>query len=377
MNDDFFRMIAEAAFSNPFSGERIEFSHGVAGEYCEVRFGQGYAASTLGLGAVFEIAVQRALARIKLGMQDDLALGNLDAKRDWGHAKDYVEGMWLMLQAKKPDDFVLATGKTYTVRYFIDLAFGEVGIKLEWDYENRTLDTHVPGYTKQALHKYQHPAPKRAHHAPAKAAPIQYGAKVQTTSHNTSPKISPERIKHIQDVVGTFAWYVRACDPTMVATLSSIATRQANATTNLEDEVHQFLDYCHTHPNAGVRFIASDMPLALHSDASYLSEPESKSRAAGHFYMGKKDNESFDNGAILTLSKIIKHVMSSASEAETAALFYNCKAAAPLRVTLLEMGHPQGKTMVTTDNSAAVGLIKKSMIPKAAKSYDMRFNYLK
>jgi len=162
----------------------------------------------------------------------------------------------------------------------------------------------------------------------------------------------------------------------MAATLSSIATRQANATTNLEDEVHQFLDYCHTHPNAGVRFVASDMLLALHSDTSYLSEPNSKSRAAGHFYMGKKDNESFDNGAILTLSKIIKHVMSSASEAETAALFYNCKVAAPLRVTLLEMGHPQGKTMVSTDNSAAVGLIKKSMIPKAAKSYDMRFNYL-
>jgi hypothetical protein len=93
--------------------------------------------------------------------------------------------------------------------------------------------------------------------------------------------------------------------------------------------------------------------------------------------MGKKNDESFDNGAILTLSKIIKHVMSSASEAKTAALFYNCKAVAPLRVTLLEMGHPQDRTMVTTDNSAAVGLIKKSMIPKAAKSYDMRFNYLK
>ena len=76
--------------------------------------------------------ITRAVAKIKLGLQDALYLGNLDAKRDWGHAKDYVEGMWLMLQAKKPDDFVLATGKTYTVRHFIDLAFAEVGIKLEW-----------------------------------------------------------------------------------------------------------------------------------------------------------------------------------------------------------------------------------------------------
>jgi GDPmannose 4,6-dehydratase len=76
--------------------------------------------------------ITRAVAKIKLGLQKTLYLGNLDAKRDWGHAKDYVEGMWLMLQADKPDDFVLATGKTYTVRHFIDLAFAEVGIKLDW-----------------------------------------------------------------------------------------------------------------------------------------------------------------------------------------------------------------------------------------------------
>ena len=252
-----------------------------------------------------------------------------------------------------------------------------VGIKLEWDYDKRTLNTHVPGFTKRALHKYQHPAPNRPQHAPAQAAPIQYGAKVQTTQQDTSPYISAERVKRIQDVVGTFAWYSRACDPTMAATLSSIATRQSKATTNLEDEVHQFLDYCATHPNAGVRFVASDMVLAMHSDASYLSEPNSKSRAAGHFFLTKRNDESFNNGAILTLSKIIKHVMTSASEAETAALFYNCKAAAPLRVTLMEMGHPQGKTPTTTDNTTTQGLITKTMIPKAAKSYDMRFNWLK
>ena len=178
-------------------------------------------------------------------------------------------------------------------------------------------------------------------------------------------------------MVGTFAWYSRAVDPTMAATMSSIASRQSRGTEDLEQEVKQFLDYCATHPNAGVRFVASDMILALHSDASYLSEPKVKSRTAGHFFLGKQNDEDFDNGAIMTLSKIIKHVMSSASEAETAAMFYNCKAASPLRVTLEEMDHAQPKTQVTTDNSAAQGLITKTMIPKAAKSYDMRFNFLK
>ena len=79
----------------------------------------------------------------------------------------------------------------------------------------------------------------------------------------------------------------------------------------------------------------------------------------------------------MTISKIVKHVMSSASEAETAALFYNCKATSPLCTTLAEMGHPQPATPVTTDNSTAQGLFTKSMIPKTAKAYDMRFNWLK
>jgi GDPmannose 4,6-dehydratase len=76
--------------------------------------------------------ITRAVAAIHLGFQDRLYLGNIDAKRDWGHAKEYVRGMWLMLQQDQPDDFVLATGKTTTVRQFVDWAFDEIGIKLTW-----------------------------------------------------------------------------------------------------------------------------------------------------------------------------------------------------------------------------------------------------
>lgn len=76
--------------------------------------------------------ITRAVARISLGLQKKVYLGNLDAKRDWGHAKDYVEGMWRMLQQDEPDDFVLATGKTVPVRDFVNMAFAEVGIEVEW-----------------------------------------------------------------------------------------------------------------------------------------------------------------------------------------------------------------------------------------------------
>ena len=77
--------------------------------------------------------ITRAAARISLNMQNKLYLGNIDSKRDWGHAKDYVEGMWMILQHDKPDDFILATGETHTVRKFVELAFKSVNIDLIWE----------------------------------------------------------------------------------------------------------------------------------------------------------------------------------------------------------------------------------------------------
>jgi len=79
--------------------------------------------------------ISKAVARIKLGKQDVLELGNLDSKRDWGYAGDYVEGMWRILQQDAPNDYVLATGETHTIREFVELAFKEVSIDLSWDGE--------------------------------------------------------------------------------------------------------------------------------------------------------------------------------------------------------------------------------------------------
>jgi len=77
--------------------------------------------------------ITRAAAAIELGLQERLYLGNIDAKRDWGHARDYVDGMWRILQQERPDDYVLATGETHTVREFCERAFGEIGRPIEWD----------------------------------------------------------------------------------------------------------------------------------------------------------------------------------------------------------------------------------------------------
>ncbi|MEA2039585.1 MAG: GDP-mannose 4,6-dehydratase, partial [Thermodesulfobacteriota bacterium] len=74
-----------------------------------------------------------AIARIKLGLKHDLYLGNLDAKRDWGYAGDYVKAMWLMLQQEEPRDYVIATGEAHSVREFVEKAFKEVGITIAWE----------------------------------------------------------------------------------------------------------------------------------------------------------------------------------------------------------------------------------------------------
>jgi GDPmannose 4,6-dehydratase len=88
--------------------------------------------------------ITRALARIKLGLQDTLYLGNLDAKRDWGHAKDYVEMQWLMLQQQQPEDFVIATGVQYSVREFVTIAAQELGIEVKWKGHGPTEKGYDP-----------------------------------------------------------------------------------------------------------------------------------------------------------------------------------------------------------------------------------------
>jgi GDPmannose 4,6-dehydratase len=94
--------------------------------------------------------ITRALTRIKLGLQKNLFLGNLNARRDWGHARDYVEVQWLMLQQEKPEDFVIATGKQYSVRDFINLAAKNLNMKIEWKGKN---EKEVGIYNNQEIIK--------------------------------------------------------------------------------------------------------------------------------------------------------------------------------------------------------------------------------
>ena len=128
---------------------------------------------------------------------------------------------------------------------------------------------------------------------------------------------------------------------------------------------------------AVLTYKASDMVLAIHSDASYLSEPKARSRAGGHMFISSNDDIPTNNGAVLNISQIIRAVMSSAAEAELGALFINAKTAVSMRHTLEEMGHPQPRTPIQTDNKTANDLLTNKIMPKALKAMDMRFHWLR
>jgi len=113
-----------------------------------------------------------------------------------------------------------------------------------------------------------------------------------------SPPLTSDQIKRVQKIVGTLLYYGHVVDSTLLTALSAIVARQSNGTQAVAEACHQLLDYVAMHPDAGIRYHACDMILAVHTDASYLSELGGKSRATGHFYLTNRNNEDFNNGAI-------------------------------------------------------------------------------
>ena len=116
------------------------------------------------------------------------------------------------------------------------------------------------------------------------------------------------------------------------------------------------------HPNAIITYQASDMVLAGHSDASYLSETNAHSRAGGHFFMSNNDTITGNNGAVLTISQSIKAVMSLAAEAEIGALYINCREAISVQHALKFLGHKQPPTPMQMENTTALGVVNDNVM---------------
>jgi hypothetical protein len=172
-------------------------------------------------------------------------------------------------------------------------------------------------------------------------------------------------------------YYARAVDPTVLMSLNGIATEQTKATEKMQAATNQMLDYLATHPDATIRYHASDMILHIHSDASYLSVSNSRSRLGGLLFLGNTPPaQETLNGSILNVAAVIKNVVASAAESVVGACFHNAQSGAPLRVTLTELGHTQPPTPLRTDNSTANGIVNETIKQKRSKAMDMRYHWL-
>jgi hypothetical protein len=151
------------------------------------------------------------------------------------------------------------------------------GMTLKWDYKNRTCDISMPGYVSNVLSKFQHDAPKYPQHTPSRYATPVYGVKTQYATKDETLPLTAKQFLTIQKVTGSILYYARAVDPTVLMPLNDEATEKTQVATN------QLLDYLATHPYATIRYHASDMILHIHSDASYLSISNTRSRLGGLF----------------------------------------------------------------------------------------------
>ena len=168
-------------------------------------------------------------------------------------------------------------------------------------------------------------------------------------------------------MVQKLLYYALAIDNTVLVTLFDLGSEQTRSTKTTITEVTHLLNYMVTHPDAKVCFYKSDMILHIHSDGSYLSAPQSRSRVGGYFYLSSTTPNPAScahNGAIYVLSRILKRVLASADEVEIGATFTNAQEALPIRQMLRDMGHPQPAAPMKFDNTTAVGFANSTLKQK-------------
>jgi hypothetical protein len=204
-----------------------------------------------------------------------------------------------------------------------------------------------------------------------------YGPTVQyAKAIDTSPAAIKNKEKYIRQVISVLLYYGQAVNSTILVGLSSLAAAQAKSTKQTLFLVKWLLDYAATNPDAILTNKKSNMVLAVHSNASYLSEPSARSRVGGHYFCSADVDDPPNNGAILNISKTLNAVMSSAAKPKLGALYINAHETIPMRHLLKEMGHKQPPTPIQTDNSTAHGVITNNIQPRRTKAMDMRFHWL-
>jgi hypothetical protein len=275
-----------------------------------------------------------------------------------------------MFLAVLRQQYVITEDRAATQKY--------VGITISHDRVNNTIQLAMPGYVHKALKRFEHPTHMGAN-SPAVYNPPQYGQHIQYEKPDTSPPVQPSARTRLQEIVGVFLFYARAVDSTMLTAVNKLASQQAHPTEHVVAASHRLLQYAARFPSATVTIRPSNMQLMCHSDASYLSEANSRSRAGGVLFLGTHDPGTADrpNGSIDCFSVIIPTVVASAAEAEYAALFLAGREAVSARATLTDLGYSQIAPTIICDNQCAVGIANKAVKQKQSKAIAMRYHWIR
>jgi hypothetical protein len=235
----------------------------------------------------------------------------------------------------------------------------------------------MEGYIDNLLIKFNHTRPTKPRLSPYKCAPIAYEIKTQLAPDmDTSALLDDAHKCCCQEIVGSLLYYARASDNKLLVALIAVAACQAQATIATKQAVNLLLDYVATYPNDGIVYRASIMILCAHSDAGFLNESKACSRAGAHIYLSKNEPFPRFNGVVLSIALIIKFVMASAAKSKLAAIFVTAREMIPHRQTFIEMGWPQPKSPIQTDNSTAAGVTNNTIVPRWSKIMDMQFWWL-
>jgi hypothetical protein len=252
-----------------------------------------------------------------------------------------------------------------------------LGLTLDWDCKKHKVHLSMPGYIENALIRFGHELPNKPQMQPHPHTMPTYSATVQyAKATNPSPAATNVEGKYICQVICVLLYYSRAVDSTILVGLSLLAATQSKPTTDTLFLVKWLYDYAATNPDTILTYEKSNMVLAIHSNASYLSKPLARSQVGSNFFCLSNVNDPPDNGAILNISKNLKAIMSSAAEAKLGTLYINACEAIPMGQVLEEMGNKQPSTPNQTDSSIAHGAVTNNIQPRHTKAMDMRFHWL-
>ena len=251
-----------------------------------------------------------------------------------------------------------------------------IGFTIRFDPATKSVALSMPGYIAKVLRRFNVSSSPTAA-SPAVYTPPHYGQPLQTPTTDTTALLDPPAVKLLQEQVGCLLYYARSVDSTILPAVTHISSRQASPTLAVAAAMTRLLRYCARYPDNQLVFHAGSMQLSIHSDASYLSRPHSRSVAGAVFYLSSPPLSAARNGPCLALSSIIPVVVSSVAEAEYAALFYAAREGVMLRNILHSLGYPQSSTLLYCDNACAVGIANDTITPRRTKSIDMQFHWIR